>query len=262
MQLISKFNKGFRFLLCVIDIYSKYAWVVPLKDKKGVSIVNAFQSILKKSNRKPNKTWVDKGSEFYNLSMKSWLEKNDIEMYSTHNEGKSVIVERFIKTIKNKIYKHMTLISKNLYIDKLDDIVNECNNAKHRTIKMKPIDVKDNTYIDFGKEVNDNYPKFKVGDHVRISKYKNTFAKGYTPNWSEEVFVIKKIKNTVPWTFVIDDLNGEEITGTFYEKESQKIDQQEFRIEKVIKKKGDKLYVKWKGYDHSFNSWIDKKDLI
>ena len=114
--------------------------------------------------------------------MKSWLEKNDIEMYSTHNEGKSVIVERFIKTIKNKIYKHMTLISKNLYIDKLDDIVNECNNTKHRTIKMKPIDVKDNTYIDFGKEVNDNYPKFKVGDHVRISKYKNTFAKGYTPN--------------------------------------------------------------------------------
>ena len=184
MQLISKFNKGFRFLLCVIDIYSKYAWVVPLKDKKGVSIVNAFQSILKKSNRKPNKTWVDKGSEFYNLSMKSWLEKNDIEMYSTHNEGKSVIVERFIKTIKNKIYKHMTLISKNLYIDKLDDIVNECNNAKHRTIKMKPIVVKDNTYIDFGKEVNDNYPKFKVGDHVRISTYKNTFAKGYTPNWS------------------------------------------------------------------------------
>ena len=127
---------------------------------------------------------------------------------------------------------------------------------------MKPIDVKDNTYIDFGKEVNDNDPKFKVGDHVRISKYKNTFAKGYPPNWSEEIFVIKKIKNIVPWTYVINDLNGEEITGTFYEKELQKIDQQEFRIEKVIKKKGDKLYVKWRGYDNSFNSWIDKKDLV
>ena len=127
---------------------------------------------------------------------------------------------------------------------------------------MKPIDVKDNTYIDFGKEVNDNDAKFKVGDHVRISKYKNIFAKGYTPNWSEEVFVITKIKNTVPWTYVIDDLNGEEITGTFYEKELQKIDQQKFRIESVIKKKGDKLYVKWKGYDDSFNSWIDKKDLV
>ena len=108
MQLISKFNKGFRFLLCVTDIYSKYSWIVPLKDKKGVSIVNAFQSILKKSNRKPNKIWVDKGGEFFNRSMKSWLEKNDIEMYLTHNEGKSVVAERFMRTIKNKIYKHMT----------------------------------------------------------------------------------------------------------------------------------------------------------
>ena len=193
--------------------------------------------------------------------MKSWLENNDTEMYSTHNERKSVFAERFIRTIRNKIYKHMTSISKNVYIAVLDDIVNEYNNTKHRTTKMKPIDVKDNTYIDFGKEVNDNDPKFKVGDHVRTSKYENIFSKGYTPNWSD-VFVIKKIKNTVPWIYVIDDLNGEEITGTFYEKELQKIDQQEFRIEKVIKKKGDKLYVKWKGYDNSFNSWIDKKDLV
>ena len=125
---------------------------------------------------------------------------------------------------------------------------------------MKPINAKDNTYIDFDKEVNDNDPKFKVGDHVRISKYKNIFAKGYTPNWSEEIFVTKKIKKTVPWTYFTNDLNGEETTGTFYEeKKLQRIDQQEFRIEKVIKKKGDKLYVKWKGYDNSFNSWIDKK---
>ena len=149
-----------------------------------------------------------------------------------------------------------------MYNDKLDDIVNEYNNTKHRTTKMKPIDVKDNTYINFDKEVNDNDPEFKVGDHVRISKYKNIFAKDYTPNWSEEVFVIKEIKNTVPWTYVIDDLNGEEITVTFYEEELQKIDQQEFRIEKIIKKKGDKLYVKRKGYDNSFNNWIDKKDLV
>ena len=170
MQLISKLSKGFRFSLSVIDIYSKYAWVVPLKYKTGISIVNAFQSILKKSNRKPNKIWVDKGSEFYNRSMKSWLEKNDIEMYSTHNEGKSVVAERFIRTIKNKTYKHMTSISKNVYIDKLDDILNEYNNTKHRTTKMKPIDAKNNTYLDFGKEVNDNDRKSKVGDHVRISK--------------------------------------------------------------------------------------------
>ena len=164
--------------------------------------------------------------------MKSWLEKNDIEMYSTHNEGKSVVAERFIRTIKNKIYKHMTSIPKNVYINKLDDIVHEYNNKKHRTIKMKSIDDKDNTYVDTGKEVNDNDPKFKVGDPVRISKYKSIFAKGYTPNWSEENFVIKKTKNKVPETYVIDDLNGEKITGTFYVKELQKVDQQEFRIEK------------------------------
>ena len=152
----------------------------------------------------------------------------------------------------------MTAISKNVYIDKLDDIVNEYNNTYHRTIKMKPVDIKDNTQTDSSKEVNDKDPKFKVGDIVRISKYKNIFAKGYTPNWSEEVFVIKEVKNTVPWTYVINDLKGKEFSGTCYEKELQMTNQQRFRIEKVIKKKGDKLYVRWKGYDSSFNNWIDK----
>ena len=168
MQLISRFNRGFRFLLCVIDIFSKYAWVVPLKDKKGATITNAFQSILKKSNRKSNKIWVDKGNEFYNNSFKKWLQGNDIVMYSTHNEGKSVVAERFIRTLKNKIYKYMTSISRNVYIDKLNDIVNEYNNTYHRTVKMKPIDVKNNIFINIDKEVNDKDPRFKVGDHVRI----------------------------------------------------------------------------------------------
>ena len=183
-------------------------------------------------------------------------------MYSIHNEGKSVAAERFIRTLKNKIYKYMTAISKNVYSNELDDIVNEYNNTYHRTIKMRPVDVKDNTYIHFEKEVDDKGSKFKVGDFVRISKYKNIFAKGYTPNWSEYIFVIKKVKNTVPWTYVVNDLNGEAISGSFYEKNLQKTNQKEFRIEKVIKRKGDKLYVKWKGYDNSFNDWIDKKDLV
>ena len=147
-------------------------------------------------------------------------------------------------------------------MDKLDDIVYEYNNTCHRTIMMKPVDVKDNTYVDFKKEVNDKSSQSKFDDHVRISKYKNIFAKRYTRSWSEEVFVIKKVKNTIPWTYVISDLNGEEIIGTFYEKELQKTNQQEFRIEKVIMKKGDKLYVKWKDYDSSCNSRIDKKDLV
>ena len=156
----------------------------------------------------------------------------------------------------------MTAISKNVYFDVLDDSVNKYNNTVHRAIKMKRIDVKDNAYIGSKKEVNDKDPKFKVGDHVRISEHKNIFAKGSTPNWYEEVFVVNKIKNTISWTYVINYLNGEEITGTFYEKELQKTNRKEFRIEKVIKRKGDKLYVKWKGYNNSFNSWIDKKDLV
>ena len=154
----------------------------------------------------------------------------------------------------------MTSISKNVYTDKLDDIVNKSNNAYHNTIKMKPVDVKSNTYIDSSKEINEkDHPKFKIGDNVRISKYKNIFAKGYTPNWSEEVFVIKKIKNTALWTYLIIDLDGQEIVGKFYENELQNTNQEEFGIEKVIKRKGDKLYVKWKGHNNSFNSWIEKK---
>ena len=142
--------------------------------------------------------------------------KNSIEMYSTHNEGKFVVAERFIRTFKNKIYKHMTAVSKKVYIDKLNDILNEYNNTYHRTIKTKPVDVKDNIYINIDKEVNNKDPKFKVGDHVKISKYKHIFAEVYTPNGCEEIFVIKKVKNTVSWTYVIRDLNGEQIIGTFY----------------------------------------------
>ena len=127
---------------------------------------------------------------------------------------------------------------------------------------MKPKNVTDNSFVEYNKESNQKDPKFEIGDHVRISKYKNIFAKGCRLNWSEEIFVVKKIKNTVPWTYEISDLNGENIVGSFYEKELQKTDQKEFRIEKVIKKKGDKLYVRWKGYNNSFNSWIDKKDLL
>ena len=127
---------------------------------------------------------------------------------------------------------------------------------------MKPVDVKDNTYIDFKKQVNDKDPKFKVGDHIRISKYKNIFAKEYMPNWLEDIFIIKKIKNTVPWTYVLNDLNSEEIIGTFYENKLQKTNQKEFRMENVIKRKSDKLYVKLKGYDNSFSSWINKKDIV
>ena len=178
---------------------SKYAWVVPLKDKKGLSIVNAFQSILKRSNRKPNKILVDQGSEFYNNVFKKWLKDNGISMYSTYSEGKSVVAERFVRTLKYKIYKHMIAISKNVYFDVLEDIVDEYNNTYHRTIKMKPIDVKGDSFAEyngivFNEESNEKDPKFKIGNRVRIPKFKNVYARGDTPNWSEEIFFVKKNK--------------------------------------------------------------------
>ena len=140
MQSLSKYNKGVKYLFCAIDLLSKYAWVIPLKDKKGTSIVTAFQKIISKG-RKPNEIWVDQVSEFYNQSFKYFLKICNIEMYSTFNEGKSVVAEGFIRTLKNKIFKHMAAISKNVYFDVLDDIVNKYNNTVHRIIKVKPIDV-------------------------------------------------------------------------------------------------------------------------
>ena len=139
-------------------------------------------------------------------------------MYSTYNEGKSVVTERFIRTLKNKIYKYMTAISKNVYFDVLDHIVDDSNNTYHKTIKMKPVDVGDDSFAEYNEESHEKDPKFKVADHVKISKFKNVFAKGYTPNWSEEIFIIKNVKNTVLWAYVISDLSGEKIVGSFYEK--------------------------------------------
>ena len=182
-------------------------------------------------------------------------------MCSTYNEGKSVVAERFIKTLKNKMYKHMTYIGKNVYSNVLDDIVIKYNSTVHSSLKIKPKDVTDDSFVEYNEESNKKDPKFKIGDHVRISKYKIVFSKCYTPNWSEEIFVVREVQNTVLWTYLINDLNGKKIIGSFCGKELQKTDQKEFRIEKVIKEKGNKLSVKWKGYDSSFNNWIDKKDI-
>ena len=191
---MSKYNKGIKYLLCAIDWFSKYAWVIPLKDKKGISIVNGFKKIISegreaepKTRRKPNKIWADQSSEIYNNAFKFFLKRNNIEMYSTYNEGKSVAAERFIRTLKNKIFKQLTAISKNIYFDVLDDIANKYINTIHRTIKMKPIDVTSDSFAEYNEDSNKNNLKFKVGDHVRISKYENIFAKGYPPNWSEEI---------------------------------------------------------------------------
>ena len=172
---------------------------------------------------------------------------------NSNDETNSVVAERFIRTLKNKIYKYITSVLKNVYIDKLDDIVNKYNNTYHSTTKTKPADIKSIIYIDSSKENNDKNPKFKIGDIVRISKYKSFCVKDYIPNWSEEVYVIKKVKNIVSWTYVINDL--------FLPKQIAKKKCKMFRIEKVIEK-GDKFCVKCKGYNKLFISWIDKKDIV
>ena len=220
MQSLSKKNKGIKYLLCAIDLFSTYAFVVSLKDKKGISVTNGFNKIIKQSRTKRNKIWVDQGSQFYNHVFKKWLSDNDIIMYSTYNEGKSVVAERFIRTLKNKMYKHMTATGKNVYYV-LDDVVSEYN-TKHSTIKMKPKDVGDNNKRVYIDEHNEKSARYNVGDRVRISKFKNIFAKGYTPNWSKEIFIVNKINDTVPYTHNLKDLNDKEIIGSFYDRELQK----------------------------------------
>ena len=219
MKSLSRKNKGIKYLLYAIDLFSKYTFVIPLKDK-GISIVNAFNKIIKQSNRKPNKIWVDQGGEFYNNVFEKWLSDNNTIMYSTCNEGKSVVAERFIRTLKNKLYKHMTATDQKVYYDVLDDVINKYNNTKHSTIKMKPIDVGDSNKRVYIDEHNEKDSRFKVGDRVRISKFKNVFAKGYTANWSKEIFIVDKGNDTVPYTYNLKDLN-DEIIGSFYDKELQ-----------------------------------------
>ena len=270
MQQFSKWNKGYRYLLMVIDVFSKYGWIVPLKDKKGESVTKAFSEIFKEG-RKPQYLWVDKGKEFYNKHLKDLLEKYKIQIYSTENEEKSSVVERWNRTIKTKMWKQFTVQGNTQYLDMLPKILKQYNNTKHSSIKMTPVEASKkknegtvyfNLYGDMKMLIQK--PKFIIGDKVRISKYKRkTFDKGYTPNWTEEVFTVDKIQYTNPITYKLKDLNHEEIQGSFYEQELLRAKQDVFRIDKVIRRdyKKKQALVKWKGYSDEFNTWVPMKDL-
>ena len=254
----------------VLDVFSKYGWIVPLKDKKGETVTQAFKTIFKEG-RKPQYLWTDKGKEYYNKNMKELLEKNGITLYSTENEEKSSVCERWNRTIKSKMWKQFTVQGNTQYLDMLPKLVKEYNNTKHSSIKMTPTEAskkknEGTVYFNlYGNLEQISYkPKFKVGDKVRISKYKrNVFDKGYTPNWTEEVFTVDKIQYTNPITYKLKDLRGEDIQGSFYEPELLKAKQDVFRIDKVIRRdyKKKQALVKWKGYSDGFNSWIPMKDL-
>ena len=237
VQLFSKKNKGIRYLLCVVDLFSRYAFVILLKSKTGSAVVDAFEEILNKTGRKPNNIWVDQGKEFCIKDIKSWLVDRGIGMYSTYNEGKSLIAERFIRTLKNKLYKHMTAVSSDVYYDALDDIVDKYNNTYHNSIKKKPVDVTNNDYEGYVCEFDEKKTFFNVGDKVRISKYKDIFAKGYTPNWTREVLIVRNVKGTMSRTYEIADTNGDGIIGTFYGKELQRTSESIEKPELKIKSK-------------------------
>ena len=229
MQSLSKSNNGIKYLLTIIDIFSKYAWIVALKNKTGATVTAAFAEIFK-SGRKPNKIWSDKGKEFYNKDFKRLLAAESIELYSTENEEKSCIIERFNRTIRQIMYQYFTANTTRKYIDILDKLVEKYNNTWHSSIKMTPIkaSLKKNEPTVFlnlyptSKNVSKQKPKFSLGDRVRITAKKKTFAKGCTPNWTREIFEISQILFTAPITYRITDHNGEEIQGSFYEQELQK----------------------------------------
>jgi len=234
--------------------------MIPLKSKTGEEVASALKKIFKE--RKPDKLWVDKGKEFYNKNVQKL-----VNLYSTENEEKSSVVERWNRTMKEKMFKYFSANSTRKYIDILDELVEDYNNTVHSSIKMTPVEAsKEENENKVWRTLYDpperNTPKFSVGDKVRISRKKGIFEKGYTPKWTEEIFTISKIQYTDPITYKITDYNGEEIKGSFYERELQKTTQETFRIEKIIRKKGNKSLVKWLGYPANFNSWVDNKDLI
>ena len=273
MQKFSKWNKGIKYLMAVIDVFSKYGWIKPLSNKKTETVSKAFDEIFKSSKRKPKMLWTDKGSEFISKHFKDFLKSKGIRLYHTENEEKSSVVERWNKTMKNKMWKMFTTNNNTVYWDKIDKLVDNYNNSRHSSIKMSPVEaskkknenkVWSNLYGD-SIYMKPSKSKFSIGDRVRISKYKKkVFDKGYTPNWTEELFVIDKVNPTKPVTYSIVDLMGEEIKGTFYKQELQKAKQQTFRIEKIIRRDNKKkmTLVKWSGYPDKFNSWVSSKDLV
>ena len=264
MRPFSRVNKGMKYILMVIDIFSKFGWAVPLKSKTGIVVAEAFKKLFK--THTPSKIWADDGREFYNKDVKALLLKHNIHLYSTYNKEKSTVVERWNRTIKTRMWKYFTANGTYKYIDILDKLIDQYNNTRHRSIGCTPTDARKpasyqqvfkNLY--YNKVKNFKEPKFQVGDKVRISKEKKTFEKGYTQNWTDQIYTITEIKKTIPPTYKIKDQKGEVIGGTFYEPELQKTKQELHRVEKVLRwrvRNGVREgRVKWVGYDSSHNSW-------
>lgn len=271
VQKYASFNKGYKYILVVIDTLSKYVWVKPLKSKEKVCVTFAMQHILAESTQTPKNLQTDLGKEFYNDSFKQLMKKYKINHYSTYSVKKAAIVERVIRTLKSRLFKLFSLCGRYEWLGKnLNSVVQCYNNTIHRITKFKPVDVNNRNQmlvrtniIKSQKHNTLKRPKFRVGDHVRISKYKGDFYKGYTPNWSTEIFTITKINHTNPPTYHIEDRKNHSILGSFYEYELQRTMFPDlYLIEKVLKRKGNRLFVKWLGLSNEENSWVEKNALV
>jgi len=265
MQKYKSQNKNMNYILTVIDVFSKFAWAIPIKNKSGNEVMKAFHTILK--DRVPRKLHTDKGLEFINKPTQTLLKNHNVHWFATENETKAQVAERFNRTLKNKMWKYFTQNNTKKWIDILPALVRNYNTSYHRSIKMTP---EQGSLLENSADVYKNlFPpitsklitlKFKVGDRVRIGRKQKDFKKGYLPNFTTEIFVIIKVLKTGPPTYKLNYMNGEEITGSFYEQEMVKYDSEVYEIEKVLQKRKGKLLVKWKGYDST--SWINEKYLV
>jgi hypothetical protein len=269
MLKFSDINSGYKYILTMIDVYSRYSFAIPLKTKTGKEMVKALEPLFKQY--KPENLWVDEGTEFYNQDMKKLLDKYNINIYSTYGEHKAAMIERFNKTLKSKMYKRFTLNGNRKWINILDDLINIYNNTIHRSINDKPINIFNNENIIKNNMVDNRKktkPIFKINDRVRISYKRMPFDKGYLPNWSYQIYHIDKVLDTIPPTYIIRDEKNEIIKGSFYENELQKTKQKDdvYLVEKILKTRKRKgkteHFVKWIGYDETYNSWLDSKDIV
>lgn len=269
MQEFADLNKNFNYILTVIDCFSKYAWAIPLKNKTGPLVTKSMETIFQQSKRIPKNLQTDMGTEFYNTNFKELMKKFKINHYSSYSFLKASIVERFNRTLKGRMWKQFSFQGSYKWLDQIDDLVKQYNTTTHRTIKMAPVAVHSkriqthllNTVYNYKKQLIKS--KFNIGDHVRISRHKKTFEKGYETNWSPEIFKIAKVSRKFPVTYLIEDYQKHNIKGRFYEQELQKVkDPNAYLVEKVIKRDRDRAYIKWIGFDSTHNSWIPESDII
>ena len=268
LQKYAKINRNYKYILTIIDILSKFAYTVPLKTKTGEEVANAFSSIFKKGVI-PNRIHSDRGGEFFNTQVDRLFKKHDIKLYSTYSGLKASIAERFNKTLKDKLFRMFSLQGNYKWIDKLQNLVSDYNATIHSTIKVAPKDVNDKkakillkTVFNYNSNVKNNSKrsKYKIGDFVRVSKYKHLFEKSYTPNWGVEIFKVNKVRNTNPYTYFLIDQQNLPILGAFYEFELQKVKYPNvYLVEKILKKTKNKAYVKYLGFKEK--SWIPIHDL-